>query len=155
MPMDAEAMAAIYAEGIEDRVATFETRPKGAGEMRELIDSGVVVVVAEREGRVAAWAKVGRYDDPADYYAGVGEATLYVARSERGRGIGPVLLEGLAEAAADAGYHKLTGKIFTSNEVSIALVRRGGWSEVGVHRRHGQLDGEWKDVLVVEKLLGG
>jgi len=52
------------------------------------------------------------------------------------------------------GYHKLVGKIFTSNEPSISLVKSCGWHEVGVHRRHGRLDGEWKDVLVVERLLG-
>ena len=45
------------------------------------------------------------------------------------------------------------GKIFTSNEPSIALVKGLGWTEVGMHRRHGTLDGEWKDVLVVERLL--
>ena len=60
----------------------------------------------------------------------------------------------LADRAAAAGYHKLVGKIFTSNEPSIALVKSCGWREVGVHRRHGRLDGEWKDVLVVERLLG-
>ena len=60
----------------------------------------------------------------------------------------------LAEEAERRGYHKLVGKIFTSNEPSIALVRSCGWREVGVHRRHGRLDGEWKDVLVVERLLG-
>ena len=63
------------------------------------------------------------------------------------------MLNELAGAAADDGAHKLVGKIFTSNEPSIALVRALGWREVGVHRRHGMLDGEWKDVLVVEKLL--
>jgi hypothetical protein len=26
-------------------------------------------------------------------------------------------------------------------------------SSVGLHRRHGQLDGAWRDVLVVERLL--
>ena len=61
-------------------------------------------------------------------------------------------LEPVAEAA---GFHKLVGKIFTTNAASIALVRACGWHDVGVHRRHGRLDGEWKDVLVVEKLLGG
>ena len=93
------------------------------------------------------------YDDPHDYYAGVGEATLYVDRVARGAGAGRALLEALAEEAARRGYHKLTGKIFTSNEPSIGLVRSCGWREVGVHHRHGRLDGEWKDVLVVELLL--
>jgi phosphinothricin acetyltransferase len=68
-------------------------------------------------------------------------------------GVGRALLASLAEAASDAGAHKLVSKIFTSNEPSIALVKGLGWHEVGVHVRHGTLDGEWKDVLVVEKLL--
>ena len=53
-----------------------------------------------------------------------------------------------------AGFTKLTGKIFADNQASVALVRRCGFREVGVHHRHGRLDGRWKDVLVVERLLG-
>jgi L-amino acid N-acyltransferase YncA len=63
-------------------------------------------------------------------------------------------MEAVAEAATERGYYKLVGKIFTSNAPSIALVEACGWREVGVHHRHGRLDGEWKDVLVVERLLG-
>ena len=103
---------------------------------------------------VVGWASVGPYDDAHEYYSGVGEATLYVGRDARRGGTGRALLEALAEEAELRGYHKLIGKIFTSNQPSIALVRSGGWREVGVHRRHGRLDGEWKDVLVVERLLG-
>jgi hypothetical protein len=32
-------------------------------------------------------------------------------------------------------------------------VRRNSWREVGLHLRHGNLEGEWRDVLVVERLL--
>jgi L-amino acid N-acyltransferase YncA len=112
------------------------------------------VVVAEASGRVVGWAKVGAYDEAHEYYAGVGEATLYVALEARRAGAGTALINALAEEAERRGYHKLVGKIFTSNEPSVALVRSCGWREVGVHRRHGRLDGEWKDVLVVERLLG-
>jgi phosphinothricin acetyltransferase len=112
------------------------------------------LIVAEIDGAVVGWAKVATYEDRHDYYAGIGEATLDIAREARQRGIGRALLEALVSEAARAGYHKLVGKIFTSNEASIAMVRDCGWREVGVHQRHGQLDGEWKDVLVVERLLG-
>jgi phosphinothricin acetyltransferase len=64
------------------------------------------------------------------------------------------LLEQLAATASERGLHKLTGKVFTTNAASIELVRACGWREVGVHLRHGRLDGEWRDVLVVERLLG-
>jgi len=102
---------------------------------------------------VIGWAKAGPYADQHHYYDGVREATLYVDRAARGAGVGRVLLDALAGAAAESGAHKLVGKIFTSNKPSTALVEGLGWSVVGVHRRHGALDGEWKDVLVVERML--
>jgi phosphinothricin acetyltransferase len=113
-----------------------------------------VIVVAERDGEVVGWAKAGPYDPLHDYYAGVGEATLYVARDARRSGLGEALLNELAVEAEHEGLHKLIGKIFTTNEPSIALVRRCGFREVGTHRQHGRIDGEWRDVLVVERLLG-
>jgi L-amino acid N-acyltransferase YncA len=160
---DAEAIAAIFNQGVEDRIATFETRPATVEEAVGWVESDVVVVGGSRSsattntaaGSILGWAKAGLYSDQHDYYAGIREATLYVARDARRRGLGRALLDALATSAGEAGAHKLVGKIFTSNEPSIALVKRLGWREVGVHRRHGTLDGEWKDVLVVEKLLGG
>ena len=152
-PADAERVAEIFNQGVEDRVATFETRPAGPAEAARWIDQDLVLV-AERDDTILGWAKASPYADAHDYYEGVREATLYVERGARRTGIGRRLLEGLAEAAAGAGAHKLVGKIFTSNEPSIAMVAGLGWRVVGVHERHGTLDGKWKDVLVVEKLLG-
>lgn len=151
---DAARLAEILNQGIEDRVATFETTKQDAADLASVIGGERPVVVVELDGEAVGWATVGAYDDDHDYYAGIGEATLYVAREARRQGLGRTLLEALAREAESRGFYKLIGKIFTSNEASIALVRECGWREVGVHLRHGQLDGEWKDVLVVEKLLG-
>lgn len=153
-PGDAEAIARIYARGIEERVATFETHPLPPEEFARRVEAGELLLVAERDRKVLAWASVGPYSDPHDYYAGVGEATLYVAPPARRSGIASALLNALAGEAERRGYWKLIGKIFTTNEPSIELVRRCGFREVGVHHRHGRLDGEWKDVMVVERLLG-
>jgi L-amino acid N-acyltransferase YncA len=153
-PNDAERIAQIYSQGIEERVATFQTRPPDAAAIAADIDAGALVVVAERESEVVGWARVGAYDPDHDYYSGVGEATLYVDPQARRGGAATTLMSALADEAERRGYHKLVGKIFTSNEASIAMVRSCGWHEVGVHHRHGRLDGEWKDVLVVERLLG-
>jgi phosphinothricin acetyltransferase len=109
--------------------------------------------VGLRDDELIGWAKASPYTDRHPYYDGVREATLYVDRGARRTGAGLRLLGALEDAAAGAGAHKLVGKIFTSNGPSIAMVGRLGWREVGVHERHGRLDGEWKDVLVVEKLL--
>jgi L-amino acid N-acyltransferase YncA len=154
-PADAEAVAAIFEQGIEDRVATFETRPVAPEEWgRRLASDHELVLVAEQDRRVVAWAAAGPYTDRHDYYAGIAEATMYVERGSRRRGVGLTLLNALAEAAEESGLYKLVGKILTTNEASIELVRHCGFREVGVHLRHGRLDGEWRDVLVVERLLG-
>jgi phosphinothricin acetyltransferase len=151
-PGDAARIAEIYNEALEDRVATFETRP-ATRERAERWISEDLVIALDTGDSIAGWAKAGPYTEQHHYYEGVREATLYVARESRRDGAGSALLEELATQAATDGAHKLVGKIFTSNGPSIALVRRLGWRQVGTHLRHGALDGEWKDVLVVEKLL--
>ena len=148
---EARRIAEIFNQGLEDRVATFETRSASPDDAERWIAEDIVVV-AERDEALVGWAKAGPYTD-RHYYDGVREATLYVAREARRIGVGHALLERLAEEAAGGGAHKLVGKVFSTNGPSIALLRGLGWREVGVHRRHGSLDGEWKDVLVVEKLL--
>ena len=149
---DTGAIAAIYNQGIEERRATFETRPQEADWAASRIASGELFLVAERDGVVVGFAATLPYSD-RHYYSGVAEAMLYVDRSARRQGIGTTLLGVLADEAREAGLYKLIGKIFTMNEASGALVRRLGWREVGVHLRHGRLDDEWKDVLLVEKSL--
>jgi L-amino acid N-acyltransferase YncA len=152
---DAEQIAQIFNAGVGERVATFQTITQTPEDAARWIEASPVLIVAESGGAIDGFSKVGAYDDDHHYYDSVGEATLYVAYEARRGGIGRELMEALAVEAERCGFHKLVGKIFTSNEPSIALVHACGWTDVGVHRRHGQLDGEWKDVLVVELLLGG
>jgi phosphinothricin acetyltransferase len=152
---DAAAIARIYNEGIEDRVATFETARHAASDIDPWIARAerFPLVVAEREGTIAGWAAVLPYSDRCAYQ-GVGEYTIYVERSARGGGIGALLLEGLIAAAEERGFWKLIGRLFTTNVATIALARSHDFREVGTHRRHGRLDGEWRDVLLVERLIG-
>jgi len=150
---DASAIAQIFNQGVEDRVGTFQTWPSAASDFSSRVDGDAPLLVAESGGRAVAWAGVIPYSD-RPFYSGVGEYQIYVERELRGRGIGARLLSDLAAAAAEAGYWKLLGKLFASNKASIALARRCGFRQVGVHMRHGRLDGEWRDVVVVERLLG-
>jgi L-amino acid N-acyltransferase YncA len=135
---------------VEERQATFETRPRSAEEFAGWLDP---LLVAELGGEVAGWAGISRYSD-REFYAGVGECTIYVERRARGSGVGGRLLEALAAEAEQRGLYKLIAKLFPENAPSVALFRRHGFREVGVHHRHGRLDGEWRDVLLLERLLG-
>jgi phosphinothricin acetyltransferase len=152
-PGDAARLAAIYNQGIADRVATFETRARTPADTAEWLAGRLPVLVAERGGEVIGFARVSPYSD-REAYAGVGEHAVYVDRAARGAGTGRLLLEALADAGARLGLHKLTSRVFADNPASLAVHRAAGFEAVGVQRRHGRLDGRWKDCVLVELLLG-
>jgi phosphinothricin acetyltransferase len=153
---DAAAIARIHNQGIEERIATFETAPRTAAEVAaQLAERGerYPTVVVERGGGVVAWAGAGAYRS-RPCYAGVAEHSVYVAREARGTGAGRLALEALIRACEARGFWKLVSRIFPENVASLALHERAGFRVVGVYRRHGRLDGRWRDCVVVERLLG-
>lgn len=153
---DAAAIAEIYNQGIEERIATFETEPRRPEDILAALDERgeqYPTVVAERDGRVVAWASASLYRS-RPCYAGIGEYSVYVHREARGTGAGKVVLEALFRASEGRGLWKLVSRIFPENVASLALCRATGFREVGVYRRHAKLDGIWKDCVIVEKLLG-
>lgn len=151
---DADTIARIYNEGIEDRVATFETRLRSTDEIADRIRStDHPLIVALNNGRVVAWAGTRTYRD-RDCYEGVAEFSFYVAREARGRGIGTAILRELVRVAEDRGFWKLVSRIFPENAVSLRACAAAGFRVVGRYRNHAQLDGEWRDVVIVERLMG-
>jgi L-amino acid N-acyltransferase YncA len=149
---DAPAIARIYNEGIDDRVATFETRHRTAADVEAWFDGVHPIVVVEESGEVIAFAATSTYR-PRDCYAGIAEFSVYADRGARGKGAGRVAMEALFNAAREAGFWKLVSRVFVENSASRALLRKVGFREVGVYERHGRLDGVWRDVVIVEKLL--
>jgi len=87
-------------------------------------------------------------------YAGIAECSIYVAGDARGRGVGTELCQRLAREAERRGFYKLLGKVFPENQVCVRMLARCGFREVGLHRCHGRLDDQWRDVLLLERLLG-
>ena len=153
---DAAAIAAIYNQGIADRIATFETEPRTAAQIEaQLLKKGdrFPTIVVERAGRIVAFAGAGPYRE-RPCYAGVAEHSVYVDRDVRGSGAGRAALDGLIEAYAARGFWKLLSRIFPENRASLALHERAGFRTVGVYRRHARLDGPWRDTVIVERLIG-
>jgi L-amino acid N-acyltransferase YncA len=151
-PSDAASIAQIYNEGIDDRVATFETRPRTDDDIRDWFDGIHPIIVVEEDGEIVAFASTSTYR-PRDCYVGIAETSVYVARKFRRRGAGTFALLALIQAAEQAGFWKLLSRIFPENTSSRALVRELGFREVGLYEKHGQLDGVWRDVVIVERLL--
>lgn len=155
-PRDAEAIARIYTQGIEERIATFETEPRSADDMLVYMaerEGRYPVIVAERDGVLMAWAAAGPYR-PRACYDGVCEFSVYADRVARGTGAAQAALQGLIDACEAAGFWKLVSRIFPENVRSRGLCRKLGFREVGIYYRHGKLDGQWRDTVIVERLLG-
>ncbi|MDP8910410.1 MAG: arsinothricin resistance N-acetyltransferase ArsN1 [Chloroflexota bacterium] len=151
-PADAARIAEIYNQGIADRVATFETAPRTAADILAWFERPYPIVVVERAGRVHAFAALSPYRDRA-CYAGVAEFSVYVAREARGQGAGRLAMTALLAAAEAEGFWKLVSRVFVENEASRKLLARVGFREVGIYEKHGRLDGVWRDVVIVERLI--
>ena len=163
-PADATAIAAIHAEGIEERGATFDLAPDPVDELAaRIVARDKPFLVAERDGEVVAWAALsgvvgepgGDAKKPGRYYVrlttdGNGAAEYPVELDLSVTGAGPAT----TAAAEREGIYKLVGKLFPENAPSRRLFESAGFREVGLHLRHGTLDGEWRDVLLVERLVG-
>ncbi len=153
---DAAALACIYNQGIEDRLATLETQQRTPEERAEWLAARgprhPVLVAVDDDGAVVGWGSLNAFN-PRPAYNHVADFSVYVAREQRGRGIGDALLGALEERARGLGYHKLVLAAFPTNAAGMRLYERHGFTTVGIYREQGLLDGQWVDVIVMEKLL--
>jgi phosphinothricin acetyltransferase len=154
---DIAVIATIYNQGIEDRVATLETELRTPDERREWLTARSErhpVLVAERDGRVIAWASLNRFN-PRPAYDHVADLSIYVERDERGRGVGRALLPRVIDEARRIGFHKMVLAAFPTNERGMHLYEALGFRRVGIYREQGLLDGRWVDVIIMEHILAG
>ena len=148
-PGDWPAVRAIYEQGLATRQATFETKAPSWEEW----DAGHLAeprLVAEGDGEVIGWVALSPVSR-RDCYAGVTEESVYVAESARGRGLGKALLTELVNRADAAGIWTIQTSIFPENVASIELHKRCGFRVVGTRERIAQLDGVWRDTMLLER----
>jgi phosphinothricin acetyltransferase len=153
---DVAAITRIYNQGIEDRVATLETTLRSPEERAEWMAARgprhPVLVAEDDGGAVLGWGSLNAFN-PRPAYDHVVDFSLYVAREQRGRGIGDALLGALEERARALGYHKMVLAAFPTNVPGMRLYERHGFVTVGIYREQGMLDGRWVDVIVMEKIF--
>jgi L-amino acid N-acyltransferase YncA len=147
---DAQAIAAIFAQAVQAGQGTFQTRTPPVREFAKQLATQPTLVAVDR-GTVIGWVSLGPYMPARD---GIGLYQLYIDRSHRGRGIGSQLLRALVGQAESDGYFKIVGRILASNRPAIRVAQTCGFMQVGLHQRHGQVNGRWQDVAVFERLLG-
>ncbi len=153
---DAAAIAHIYNQGIEDRAATLETTLRTPEERAEWLSARgprhPVLVAVDGAGAVVGWSSLNQFN-PRPAYDHVADVSVYVAREQRGRGIGDALMSALEQRARRLGYHKMVLAAFPTNAPGMRLYERHDFRMVGIYHEQGLLDGKWVDVMVMEKLL--
>ena len=146
---DWRAVAAIWAEGIDTRNATFETETP-SWESFDRTRHPEHRLVAVEGGEIVGWAALAPVSRRA-CYAGVAENSVYVAAAARGRGVGRTLMETLVASADAGGIWTIQTGIFPENTASLALHERVGFRVIGRRERLAQLDGIWRDTLFLER----
>jgi phosphinothricin acetyltransferase len=159
---DAESIAAIHNQGIEDRVATLDTTLRTPEATRRWLDEReprypVLVASAEAANgsptaELVGWGSLNRFN-PRAAYDHVADFSVYVRRDSRGRGVGRRLLDALVDRARANGFHKMVLSALARNGAGVALYQSAGFSRVGIYREMGWLDDRWVDVLLMEKIL--
>jgi L-amino acid N-acyltransferase YncA/DNA-binding transcriptional ArsR family regulator len=139
----------IYAEGVATRMATFETVVPTPADLADKWLPGHRWV-AEQDGQVVGWTAVGPVSD-RECYAGVGETSVYVTESARGRGVGKALLYRQVNEADANGLWTLQTSVFPENRASLALHHSAGYRTLAVRPRIARLDGEWRDTVLLER----
>jgi len=155
VPADVGSIAAIYNQGIVDRVATLETEERTPEERAAWLaarNSRHPVLIAEVAGQAVGWGSLNPFN-PRKAYDHVADFSLYVERGWRGKGVGGGLLAALIERARGLGYHKLVLAAFPWNAAGMALYQKHGFRTVGIYKEQGLLDGRWVDTILMEKIL--
>ena len=148
-PADWPEVVAIYKEGMETGVGTFETAAPSWDDW----DAGRLPhsrLVARDDGRVIGWAALSAASKRA-CYSGVADVAIYVARLARGNGVGRTLLEALIASAEAHGIWTLQGVTMAGNSASIALQQRCGFRVIGRRERIAKRDGRWHDTVMLER----
>lgn len=149
---DVAALTEIYAEGIEDRSGTFETSTPTESLVQTWFGEFPLLVAEDRVGKVCAFAGSYAYRSrPA--FGGVAEFRIYVRRDRRGHGFGSAVTRELCNAAEKQGMWKLLSRAFVENTAARRMLKSCGFREVGIYKNHAQLDGHWRDVVIVERVF--
>jgi L-amino acid N-acyltransferase YncA len=146
---DYEAVKRIYQEGIDTQLATFETTvPDWKNWDNKNLPFCRFIAVLHSE--ISGWIALSRVSKRV-VYSGVAEVSIYVGEGFQGRGIGGKLMKHLIDNAQIEGIWTLQSNIFSENETSLKLHLQNGFRIVGVRERIGQIFGEWKDNILIEK----
>ena len=153
---DLPAMLEIYNEIIVNTTAVWHDEPHTL-EMRKTWfaqrkEQGFPVFVAVEEGELLGFSSIGPFR-PWPGYRFTVENSVYVAADCRGKGVANVLMPPLITAAKELKLHAIVAGIEASNESSIKLHNKFGFTEVAHFKEVGFKFGRWMDLKFLELII--
>lgn len=147
---DWEAVANIYLEGIDTKLATFQAEVPSY-EAWDRSHVATCRLVAEYNGEVIGWTALSPYSSRC-VYSGVAEVSVYIKASHRRKQVGEKLMQALITSAEKEGYWTLQSGIIEINSASIALHNKVGFRLVGYRERIAKdSNGVWQNTVLMER----
>ncbi|SIQ32653.1 phosphinothricin acetyltransferase [Chryseobacterium sp. RU37D] len=150
LPNDEIRVLEIFKQGIEGGMATFETEvpTPEAWNMDYYHDCRWVLETEKNE--IVGWCAL-KLVSKRECYKGVAEVSIYFDNNYQGKGLGSVLLKKMILDSESHGFWTLQANIFSENEASISFHHKNGFRTVGIRKKLGKLNGQWKDIIMLEK----
>ncbi|MBB6370172.1 GNAT family N-acetyltransferase [Chryseobacterium shigense] len=150
LPGDEKRVLEIYRQGLEGGISTFETEVPTVEAWNMEYFNDCRWVLENESNEIVGWCAL-KPVSKRECYKGVAEVSIYFENSYQGKGLGSVLLKKLILDSENHGFWTLQASIFPENEASVKFHQKNGFRTVGVRKKIGKLNGQWKDVILMEK----
>jgi len=150
LPGDEKRVLEIYSEGLDSGIATFETEVPTAEAWNMEYFNDCRWVLENESNEIVGWCAL-KPVSKRECYKGVAEVSIYFDNTYQGKGLGSVLLKKMILDSESHGFWTLQASIFPENEASIRFHQKNGFRTIGVRKKIGKLNGQWKDIVMMEK----
>ncbi|WBG65271.1 GNAT family N-acetyltransferase [Pseudomonas citronellolis] len=158
IPADLGALRDIYNDAVLNTTAIWNEVAIDLDNRRAWLElraqQGFPVLVAEDAGAVVGYASYGPWR-AFDGFRETVEHSVYVRADQRGKGVGPQLMQALIDRARAQGLHVMVAAIESGNAASIRLHERLGFATTGQMPQVGQKFGRWLDLTFMQLVLDG
>ncbi|WP_263226461.1 GNAT family N-acetyltransferase [Pseudomonas alabamensis] len=157
-PEDLPNLLAIYNDAVLNTTAIWNETPVDLANRQTWFElraaQGYPILVAVDDSGVLGYASFGDWR-PFEGFRYTVEHSVYVRGDQRGKGLGPVLMEALIERARAGGKHVMVAAIESGNAASIRLHERLGFVVTGQMAQVGVKFGRWLDLTFMQRVVGG
>lgn len=150
LPNDEPRVLEIFRQGVDSGIATLETEVPTAEAWSMEYFNDCRWVLENESNEVVGWCAL-KPVSKRECFKGVAEVSIYFDNAYQGKGLGSVLLKKMILDSEDHGFWTLQTNLFSENEMAIKSHQKNGFRMVGVRKRIGKLNGEWKDLVMMEK----